>query len=140
MRPFPRGKKENRLPYEKTIFNYRVSRARRISENAFGILVQRFRVFDRRTCMDNHNVVKIVKATCVLHNYLCTTSMDVAHLMGRLNPDGQAYMGPHAMLRDLQNQGYHGSKVSERVRNIYMEYFNSNVGAVPWQGNRIRHR
>ena len=140
MRPFPRGKKENRLPYEKTIFNYRVSRARRISENAFGILVQRFRVFDRRICMDDHNVVKIVKATCVLHNYLCTASMDVAHLMGRLNPDGQVYMGPHAMLRDLQNQGYHGSKVSEKVRQIYMEYFNSNVGAVPWQGNRIRHR
>ena len=107
MRPFPRGKKENRLPYEKTIFNYRLSRARRISENAFGILVQRFRVFDRRICMDDHNVVKIVKATCVLHNYLCTASMDVANLMGRLNPDGQAYMGPHAMLRDLQNQGYH---------------------------------
>ena len=124
----------------KTIFNYRLSRARRIAENAFGILVQRFRVFDRRICMDDHNVVKVVKATCVLHNYLCTATMDLANLMGRLNPDGAGYMGPHAMLRDLQNQGYHGSKASEKVRQIYVDYFNSNVGAVAWQGNRIRHR
>ena len=70
MRPFPRGKKENRLPYDKMIFNYRLSRARRIIENAFGILVQHFRVYDRRICMDDHNVVKVIKATCILHNYL----------------------------------------------------------------------
>ena len=60
MRPFPRGKKEKQLPYNKIIFNYRLSRARWIVENAFGILVQRWRVFDRRICMDDHNVIKIV--------------------------------------------------------------------------------
>ena len=139
MRPFPRGKKENRLPYDKMIFNYRLSRARRIVENAFGILVQQFRVYDRRICMDDHNVVKVVKATCILHNYLCTARMDAANVMGQLNPQGDAYMQPHAMLCDLRNQGYHGSRAAERVRNIYLQYFNSNVGAVPWQGNRIRH-
>ena len=46
MRPYPRGKKKDRLPYDKSIFNYRLSRARRIVENAFGIMVQRFRVYD----------------------------------------------------------------------------------------------
>ena len=113
------------------IFNYRLSSAKWISENAFGILVERFRVFDRCSCMDDHNVVKVVKATYMLYNYLSIAGMDVANLLRRLNPDSAAYMGPHAMLRDLQNQGYQGSKASEKVQNIYMEYFNSNVVAVP---------
>ena len=72
-------------------------------ENAFGILVQRFRVYDRRLCMDDHHVIKIVNATCVLHNYLCTANMDVANVMARLNPQVAAYMQPQAMLQDLQN-------------------------------------
>ena len=140
MRPYPRGKKKNRLPYDKSIFNYRLSRARRIVENAFGILAQRFRVFDRRLQIYDHNVIKIVNATCVLHNYLCTARLDVANMMGRLNPDGLPYLQPQAMLRDLQNQGYHSTDAAQRVRRIYKDYFNSEVGAVPWQGNRIRHR
>ena len=86
LRPFPRVQGEVRLPYAKTIFNYRLSRARRIVENAFGILVQRFRVYDRRLYMDDHHVIKIVNATCVLHNYLSTANMDVANVMARLNP------------------------------------------------------
>ena len=113
MRPYPRGKKQNRLAYDKSIFNYRLSRARRIVENAFGILAQRFRVFDRRIHMDDHNVIKIVNATCVFQQ--------------------------QAMLRELQNQGYHSTDAAQRVRRIYKDYFNSEVRAVPWQGNLIRH-
>ena len=83
---YPCGKRQNRLPYDKSIFNYRLSRARRIVENAFRILAQRFRVFDRRLQIYDHNVIKIVNATCVLHNYLCTARLDVANMTGsRLN-------------------------------------------------------
>ena len=65
MQPYPHGKRQNRLPYDKSIFNYRLSRARRIVENAFGILAQRLRVFDRRLQIYDHNVIKIVNATFV---------------------------------------------------------------------------
>ena len=132
MRPFPRGKKEKQLPYNKMIFNCQLSRARRIVENAFGILVQSWRVFDRRICMADHNFIKIVNVTCVLHNYLCTANIAPENAMGHLNPDVTMYLGPQTILRGLQSQGYHSTTAAQKVWNIYMDYFNSKVGAVPW--------
>ena len=55
MQPFP-GKN---LPDDEAIFNYCLSRARRIIENTFSILTARFRIF---RCPIN--------ATIALHNYL----------------------------------------------------------------------
>ena len=46
MRPYPRSR-ESTIPCNECIFNYRLSRARMVVESAFGILAQRWRVFDR---------------------------------------------------------------------------------------------
>ena len=70
MHPYPRGSKQNRLAWPERIFNYRLSRARHISENAFGILVQRWRLFNRRIALLPENVDLIVMACVVLHNFL----------------------------------------------------------------------
>jgi hypothetical protein len=58
------------LTINKRIFNYRLSRARRVSENAFGIMVSRFRVYENLIPLQLHNVDQLIKATCVLHNWL----------------------------------------------------------------------
>ena len=66
MKPYPyRG-----LSHQKRITNYRISRARRVSENAFGIMANRFRVFLSPIQLSVQNTEKITLASCTLHNCL----------------------------------------------------------------------
>lgn len=58
------------LGAEEKVFNYRLSRARRIVENAFGILVSRFRIFEKAIPTNLDTVDAIVFAACALHNWL----------------------------------------------------------------------
>jgi len=58
------------LTKEQAIFNYRLSWARRIVENVFGILNSRFGVFQRAIQVDPDKAKKIVLACCYLHNSL----------------------------------------------------------------------
>ena len=107
MRPYPRGKYVNSLPKEEQVFNYRLSCARRIVENGFGILAQRWRVYNRRIHLKPENAETVVKATIVLHNYL-TEVKDIATLYDRLNPYHVPYMNDDGAIFDLPNlHGYH---------------------------------
>ena len=66
MQPFAR----NVLTNERCIFNYRLSRARKVVEIAFGILANRWRIFHRCIQLNPDNVTTVVKATVLLHNIL----------------------------------------------------------------------
>ncbi|VVC25644.1 Harbinger transposase-derived nuclease domain [Cinara cedri] len=66
MKPYNR----RNLTREQAIFNYRLSRARRISKYAFSILVSKFRIFERPIPLIPHKVNKIVLACCAIHNWL----------------------------------------------------------------------
>lgn len=68
LRPYPGSKINGDI--EKKIFNYRLSRARRVSENAFGHLVQKFRIYFRSINLLPENVDKVILTTCILHNYI----------------------------------------------------------------------
>ena len=58
------------LTNEQRIFNYRLSRARRVVENAFGILASRFQIL-QKTMVHHPATVKIIVKTCiVLHNLM----------------------------------------------------------------------
>ncbi|XP_018314018.1 uncharacterized protein, partial [Mycetomoellerius zeteki] len=66
LRPYPgRG-----LTPEKEVFNYRLSRVRRLIENTFGILVSQWRIYRKPIIANPETVVQIVKATVCLHNWL----------------------------------------------------------------------
>ena len=65
MSPYPQSSLDNK----KRIFNYRVSRARKSVEYAFGMLTQKFQVLlTMIRCRNPDTVNSIVKCACVLHN------------------------------------------------------------------------
>lgn len=64
MRPFPK----NGLTRARRIYNYRLSRARRTIENAFGIMGAKWRIYHRPIDTDVVLTEHIVKATVCLHN------------------------------------------------------------------------
>ena len=66
MKPYP---SQNRTLEEK-VFDYRLSRARRIIENSFGIATARFRIFRRPINAKVSTVKSVTKAVVGLHSFL----------------------------------------------------------------------
>ena len=69
MCPYP-GKN---ITEAQTVFNYRLSRARRVMENAFGIHAARWRISKESISAKVENVETYVLAVLCLHNYLRQT-------------------------------------------------------------------
>lgn len=58
------------LQHAERIFNYRLSRARRVIENTFGILLSRWQILSKTIGCNPDNVINIIKALVCLHNYI----------------------------------------------------------------------
>ena len=138
------------LTKQKRIFNYRLSRARRIFENAFGILANRFRVFMSPIGLSPEKVETVVFTCCSLHNFLRSKqgSKNIYTPPGSLDTENTA---THTVLaghwrQESQPQGLlaierqgsnHCSKSAKDIRDYLCQYFNSDEGAVSWQDNMI---
>lgn len=115
------------LTVEKRIFNYRLCRARRYVECAFGILSNKWRIFHRPLNVEPNFAVDIIKACTVLHNF-------VRDRDGFLIDDTATITG----LDDLpQEHVIRGGISANTIRTIFCTYFASDVGSVPWQMSRI---
>lgn len=66
MKPCP----SRNLSNDKRIFNHRLSRARPVVENAFGILAHEWRVFLTTIKLSPDKVTDIILAACCLHNLM----------------------------------------------------------------------
>lgn len=129
---------------EKKIYNYRVSRARRIVENAFGILASRFRIYKTQINIKPKNIDKVVMATCALHNFLMSLSSNSyasAECFDReYAEDGTITPGLNSNDSNMEalyrrNSG-NNLTAAKNIRDQYVHYFN-NEGSVPWQDNFI---
>lgn len=134
------------------IFNYRLSRAKRISENAFGILSHRFEVFRSPIrLIKPEAITSMVLCTIVLHNYLRSKSstrlvyspqslIDSEDVVSGqiINGDWRNELSKDKCggLKCLQKTGTNYSQEAKIIRDLYREYF-VGIGAVSWQENRF---
>jgi hypothetical protein len=66
MKPYP----QQSLIEDKRIYNYRHSRARRISENLFVTIANRWRVIRGIILLPPEKIESVIMAILILHNYL----------------------------------------------------------------------
>ena len=91
---------------DKRIYNYGHSRARRTTENSFGILSAKWRIFRRPRSARVDTVEKIIRAAVCLHNYLRqtdTSNYTSAGFVDRENGDGD--ISPGNWRNTVQNEG-----------------------------------
>ena len=127
------------------IFNYRLSRGRRIVENAFGILAHIFQCFTTTMRQQPAAVTSISLACVHLHNLMRIRYPGVqnaaldqedenhniipgAWRQGRVLPDPGDLDGPNAR---------HHTQAAKALRDYLKEYYNSEAGSVPWQNDMI---
>lgn len=121
------------------IYNYRLSRARRVVENAFGILANRFRCLLTTLYTTPANSAKIVKACLTLHNImrmrypnLQNADLDVEDNAHNMEPG--AWRDAAVMREvDLAGRGPRQTAEGKRQRMYLKNYYNSPAGSVPWQ-------
>ena len=137
----------NVLNDKKRIFNYRLSRARRVIENTFGICASRFRILRRAMIGKVEHVTEATKAIIALHNFLIDDRRMYC-------PSGYADRIRNGIIKEgswrnedsnSQNALIDMGRVStnncsleaKKVRDNLCDYFMSDEGSVPWQENVV---
>ena len=142
MKPFSK----TNLGRDMQIFNYRLSRARRTVENAFGILNARFRCLSTPLEMAEDKAISIVLGCCTLHNMLCALneheylfSVDQEdENTGELIPGSWRDHTARNTYERLRNMRGHRPTVEAKTQREYiMQYFCSDAGSVSWQENNV---
>lgn len=144
MKPYPGAN----ISIDRCIFNYRLSRARRIVENAFGILANRWRIFHAPICMNLPKAKKMVYTCIILHNflrrfdhetapayrYIPDHSIDFEDNNGEVTPGTwRAEIAEDTGLSNISRVGSNNyRKHAAKIRENFKTYFNT-IGAVPWQ-------
>lgn len=143
MKPYP----GQQLNASQRVFNYRLSRARRVVENAFGILSSRFRVLRRPIHLDAMKTKSVTLACCALHNYLMTKATATYApnpLVDRYGSDGTLIPGewrnePMRESCELMEEiaTKYVPESAKQIREEFENYFMSNIGELPWQFQKI---
>ncbi|XP_063393367.1 uncharacterized protein LOC134678652 [Cydia fagiglandana] len=129
LRPYPRS---SGISEKERIYNNRLSRARRVVENAFGILYQKFGIYNKNLHLHPKYVDIVVFATCILHNvmrcYNITSDDEVNTRQSSANNDDE-----QRLLSTLPEDISESSASAFETRDMFATYFQSPKGRVPWQ-------
>ncbi|XP_018315065.1 putative nuclease HARBI1 isoform X2 [Mycetomoellerius zeteki] len=145
LRPF--SGKDN-LSAEQCIYNYRLSRARRVIENCFGILVSQWRIYRKSIISSVETTMKIVQATICLHNWLRKSNIEQTNniLPGMLDRETTEDDYIRGSWRTVMEDGCAFMNISRcstntsardamLIRDEFCKYFNDE-GSVAWQNDR----
>ena len=91
---------------------------RRVVENAFGILAQKWRVFLRPIETDAETAEDVVKAACCLHNYILRNNTNVAAT------ETEEHVEPVRAFSDTSSTNLRSNNVAFEVREHFVAYFN----------------
>jgi hypothetical protein len=132
------------LTRERTIFSCLLSRARRIIENVFGILVARFCIFKTHINIQLDTIKDIVIPSSALHNFIRRIArdtytpseyFDIEDLEnGTVTAGLRSHPSSMATLKSGNNRNH--QLTGKKVRSPYVEYFNIEW-KVSWEGNCI---
>lgn len=141
LKPFSEA--NGKLDEGKRTFNYRLSRARRVVENAFGILSSRFGVFQRQIPLSPDKSQIITLACCYLHNflrrkssrYIARESVDWEDANRDMHEgEWRAFQVEFEKLLPTHQRNF--SARAKFTREMFQKYFCSK-GMVPWQLDSI---
>ena len=138
MKPFSR----RTMSHRERVFNYRTSRARRVVENAFGILAHRWRCLLTTLQICPVKATTVVQGCFTLHNYLRkrrpgvqAPDLDQEDDMGNVVPgawrQGVQMADPNPVV------GQRVTREGKRLRNYLADYYCSDIGRLPWQDRVI---
>lgn len=139
MKPFsgihPKGSRQR-------IFNYRLSRARRVVENVFGIMSAIFRVLRKPLLLEPVKAELVVMATAHLHNFL--RKSPTSRPLYTLSENSESEIGrgegtsrtidnePRSSLLPIRNIPRRSPTNAQEIRDELAEFF-QNEGRVAWQ-------
>ncbi|KAH7716317.1 nuclease HARBI1-like protein [Aphelenchoides avenae] len=123
---------------EQRVYNYRISRARRVIENVFGIMAAKWRILLRPIEAEPETTARVVLAICALHNYVIDESAGEAPATmadtGLGNDAKGCWRQQGAPLMPLANRatGNRPTQAAVNMRRLLVDFFNG-PGAVEWQ-------
>ena len=139
MKPFP----FRNQTHEQRIYNYRLSRARRVIENAFGIMACRFRVLLQPMMIAPDRAEKVTLACCVLHNYLRTRSPTSTGNVGDVEDTHSHEISLGTWREDshmtelAKMRGNNATAPAKEQRLYLCNFFSSPEGEVSWQEKMV---
>lgn len=140
MKPYP----QLNLNRTQKIFNYRLSRCRRVVENAFGILSTKFRIFRREMEMRPEGCELVVAACVCLHNMMrrkCPKVYMAPRMVDGENTDHEEVEGLWRNEPELDNLSATHARnprtAAKNLRERLATYFLQKEGEVHWQYGRI---
>lgn len=145
MRPYSKPRTGS-LSREESIFNYRLSRARRVIENTFGIMTARFRILHRVMNAHPKTADNIMKAIVCLHNFIRKENTSFYIQEGDLDTEAGSSIKPGKWRNDIPVVGTALTNIPARlgsrnasfsalaVRNHLKHYLNGpGSHLAPWQ-------